>query len=99
MLVINETSKQVCVFPSGYYSEACSQLGDAIYAISTYTEGIAPCNISLDEDLSGVIHLASDCDCDTMPVYSVFGVTITGYKPQPGPVFVANYPASSPYGS
>lgn len=101
-ILTNSTTGVTCVYPSGYYSTAC-QTGFnpelLILAINEYTTVYysPPCNIFLDEDLSEVIHLSTTCTCDKMPVVNYFGILVSGFKPQTGPLFVPDYPASSPY--
>lgn len=101
--IITKTSKNLmCIFPMGMGSDGCQELLNDQAALNVLNEWVnknAKCNINFETDNSKLPHFYSSCKCSALEDLNSNGYSITRYSfdSKNGPVFTADYPASSPF--
>ncbi|PRP76979.1 hypothetical protein PROFUN_14713 [Planoprotostelium fungivorum] len=103
-VTIANSQGQQCFFPSGIGSLACqaviSGAGNAVQdAMEAFAQQNQECQWNLDQDVAQQPHVYSACECSQLREVESEGLTISPYTydPKNGALFVADYPASSPY--
>ena len=100
--IVHQKNGHRCVVPSGLGADECyyiTQDPNAQTALDNFFAKNAKCNISVEADYSGMNHLYSSCTCDKLKTEVSHGYSVSGFvfNKKNGPVFVADYPTSSPY--
>jgi len=99
---LSQSSGVICFFPMGIQSEGCSKFFNDPNLSSVIQDFISnnfACNINFDVDIENMPHFYSLCPCSLLKPTLSNGWIVGPYVfyQENGPVFVADYPTSSPY--
>jgi subtilase family serine protease len=102
IIITNLTTQEFCIFPMGINSLSCGPMFRDSNFDSTLNDFFNQnnnCQLNLEQDRMKNYHLYSSCSCSNIQEVQSKGYSIKGYtfSPNHGPVFVADYPTSSPY--
>eukprot|EP01112_Ceratiomyxa_fruticulosa_P013379 TRINITY_DN3762_c0_g1_i5.p1 TRINITY_DN3762_c0_g1~~TRINITY_DN3762_c0_g1_i5.p1 ORF type:complete len:699 (-),score=146.51 TRINITY_DN3762_c0_g1_i5:100-2196(-) len=102
LTITNQRNGSACFFPMGLASSVCGDMlgdSDVQQALQNFVSQNSQCDIAVETDLEGNPHIYSSCDCNNLQsvTFHRFEVAAYVFYVQNGPVFTAEYPASSPY--
>jgi len=103
-IIIADPSGNKCIFPMGQGSIVCQQVlqqgGETVQrALEAFAQQNAQCSWNVELDVAKQPHIYSECGCNELSAVRSGGYTVSPYvySSKNGAVFVADYPASSPY--
>ncbi|GAM25824.1 hypothetical protein SAMD00019534_089990, partial [Acytostelium subglobosum LB1] len=99
---VTVSNGSVCFFPQGVESDGCNgvlQDNNLYAAIAVFNQTNSHCSLAFENDRSNLPHVYSTCTCDSLQNITSNGYTISPYSFDlfNGPIFSADFPASSPY--
>jgi len=100
--VITHPDYPFCVYPTGIESPACYEIYPTVTSLGLPDQFFenSGCTIVLETDVRGYPHFYSSCPCDQLQTFASQGYVFSGYtynSSYGSNMFVAEYPASSPY--
>jgi hypothetical protein len=102
--IVHQTNGHRCVYPSGSGADECYYIlkdQNALAAITAFFVSNSKCDLAIETDASGMNHIYSTCACSQLKteIKDKFRVSGFSFSRKNGPVFVADFPTSSPWGN